>query len=88
MPYKRRLPIEEMVRLYESGLDADEIGKMYGYKNGEYIRAKLRQAGVYKAKRLDRGKVFALYKAGWKVRDIALDLDTTDDVIKEVLKAL
>ena len=83
--YKGRIPFKTMIELYEQGWEPDEIGRMYGYKNGEYIRGKLRDAGVWKAERLDKGKVGALHKAGWSVRDIAIEMGTTERQIREVI---
>ena len=86
--YKGRIPINTMIELYEQGYEPDEIGHMYGYKNGEYIRGKLRDAGVWKAERLDTGKVGALHKAGWSVRDIAIEMGTTEKQIREVVNEI
>lgn len=86
--YKGRIPIKTMIELYEQGYEPDEIGHMYGYKNGEYIRGKLRDAGVWKAERLDTGKVGALHKAGWSVRDIAIEMGTTEKQIREVVNEI
>jgi len=86
--YKGRIPFKTMIELYEQGWEPDEIGRMYGYKNGEYIRGKLRDAGVWKAERLDTGKVGALHKAGWSVRDIAIEMGTTEKQIREVVNEI
>ena len=85
MVYKSRLTLERMIELYNLGYEPEEIGKEYGYKNGEYITTKLRQAGVYKAKRLDKGKVHALYNAGWTIQAIAFEMITTEKEIREAL---
>lgn len=86
MVYKSRLSLDKMIELYQQGYEPNEIAKQYGYKNGEYITSKLRQAGVYKASRLDTGKILALRKAGWNVRDIAMECVASIDQIEGVLK--
>lgn len=85
MVYHSRLSWDKMIDLYKQGYDPNEIAKMYGYKNGEYITAKLRQAGVYRSNKIDKGKVFALRKAGWTVRDIAMECVASIEQIEEVL---
>lgn len=35
---------------------------------------------------VDQGKVLALARAGWKLKDIADELDVTEQVIKKVLQ--
>lgn len=37
---------------------------------------------------IDCGKVGALRKAGWSVKDIAIEFGTTEETMKEVLKIL
>ena len=88
MSYRGWLSIDTMVDLYEKGYEPDEIGHMYGYKNGDYIRAKLRDAGVWTAARLDTGKVGALHKAHWSIRDIAIEMGTTERQIREVINGI
>lgn len=88
MSYRGRLSLDTMVDLYEQGYEPDEIGHMYGYKNGDYIRAKLRDAGVWTAARLDTGKVGALHKAHWSIRDIAIEMGTTERQIREVINGI
>lgn len=88
MSYRGRLSIDTMVELYGKGYEPDEIGRMYGYKNGDYIRAKLRDAGVWTAARLDTGKVGALHKAHWSIRDIAIEMGTTERQIREVINGI
>lgn len=88
MAYKGKLDVNRMIELYKSGKEPEQIAKEFGYKNGEYITAKLRQAGVYRTKNLDRGKVYALFKAGWTAKDIAFEMDTTEEVIEEVVSVI
>ena len=88
MAYKGKLDVKRMIELYNSGKEPEQIAKEFGYKNGEYITAKLRQAGVYRTKNLDKGKVYALYKAGWSTKDIAFEMDTTEKEIEEVVSIL
>lgn len=85
MVYHSRLSWDKMIDLYKQGYEPNEIARMYGYKNGEYITAKLRQAGVYRSNKIDTGKVFALRKAGWTVRDIAMECVASIEQIEEVL---
>lgn len=85
MVYKGKLSPEKMVELYNMGFTVEEIAKQYGYKNGEYITCKLRMYGVYNSKNIDRGKVFALHKAGWTTNQIAEEMVTSIESIMEVL---
>lgn len=83
--YKGRISVEKMIELYEHGYEPNEIGHMYGYKDGDYIRTKLRHVGVLKESRIDKGKVGALHKAHWSIRDIAIEMGTTERQIREVI---
>ena len=85
MTYKGKLPQEKMIELYNMGFSPEEIAKQYGYRSTEYILCKLRQAGVFQAKNIDKGKVFALHKAGWSVSKIAQEMVTSVDSIEGVL---
>ncbi len=57
---------------------------------------KARRAGRHKkepqaeeiAVTIDCGKIGALRKAGWSVKDIAIEFGTTEETMKEVLKIL
>lgn len=85
MAYKSKITLDKMIELYNQGHGTNDIAKMYGYKNDEYITSKLKQAGVYKANRLDTGKILALRKAGWSIKDIAMDCVASIEQIEEVL---
>ncbi len=80
-----RHTVAELVSLYESGMDDDEIALKLGYKGSEHVRNVLRKAGVWRNDRLDKGKVLALHKAGWSLKDIANDVSSSIESIQEVL---
>lgn len=68
--------IEERIKLYESNLVQDKC------KNEE-LRMIVEKAMIAAT---DQGKVLALARAGWKLKDIAAELDVTEQVIKKVLQ--
>jgi len=80
-----RHTVAELVSLYESGMDDDEIALKLGYKGSEHVRNVLRKAGVWRNDRLDKGKVLALHKAGWSIGDIAMECAASIEQIEEVL---
>lgn len=43
---RSKVPIEEVIRLYNSGLSADAIGRQFGLINGHCVRWRLRKAGI------------------------------------------
>lgn len=80
-----RHTVAELVSLYESGMDDDEIALKLGYKGSEHVRNVLRKAGVWRNDRLDKGKVMALHKAGWSIGDIAMEMASSIPSIQEVI---
>lgn len=68
--------IEERIKLYESKLIQDEC-------ENEELRWIVEKAMIAT---VDQGKVLALARAGWKLKDIADELDVTEQVIKKVLE--
>ena len=84
---KAKASIPQMVELYLQGLEPDEIKEELGYSSAEYITQKLRDAKVYDSsrKRIDKGKIKALRKAGWSIQDIAEEEQLPESIIREVL---
>lgn len=68
--------IEERIKLCESKLIQDEC-------ENEELRWIVEKAMIAT---VDQGKVLALARAGWKLKDIADELDVTEQVIKKVLQ--
>ncbi len=68
--------IEERIKLYESNLVQDKC-------ENEELRWIVEKAMIAAT---DQGKVLALARAGWKLKDIADELDVTEQVIKKVLQ--
>ena len=69
--------IEERIKLYESNLVQDDKCE------NEELRMIVEKAMIAAT---DQGKVLALARAGWKLKDIADELDVTEQVIKKVLQ--
>ena len=69
--------IEERIKLYESNLVQDDKCE------NEELRMNVEKAMIAVT---DQGKVLALARAGWKLKDIADELDVTEQVIKKVLQ--
>lgn len=69
--------IEERIKLYESNLVQDDECE------NEELRMIVEKAMIAV---IDQGKVLALARAGWKLKDIAAELDVTEQVIKKVLQ--
>lgn len=67
--------IAERIKLYESNLVYDG--------SEEELRWIVEEALIAST---DQGKVCALARAGWKLKDIADELDVTEQVIKKVLQ--
>ncbi len=72
-----RKTIVERIKLYESKLGQD------GECEDNELRLIVEKAMIAAT---DQGKVLALARAGWKLKDIADELDVTEQVIKKVLQ--
>lgn len=84
--WKQTVPVEEVIRLYtQEHMTPQEIAETVGYKDVGTVIEKLRRARVYKDDKIDRGKIKALWKAGWKVEDIAEDIKMPIAVVNEVI---
>lgn len=69
--------IEERIIMYENNLVQDDECE------NEELRWIVEKAMIAT---IDQGKVLALARAGWKLKDIADELDVTEQVIKKVLQ--
>lgn len=55
----------------------------------DYEILKIRGAGIVSdAKAVDRGKIRALRKAGWRLKEIAVDCHCTEECVKVVLNEM
>lgn len=80
-----RVTPEEMIRLYQSGMEMEDIRDQYGYKNINFIRSVLRDAGVLEKTTIDVGKINALHKAGWSLKKIAMEECLSVETVQEAL---
>ena len=62
---------------------ADEFGVSQGHVREEIARYK---EFVKRCETIDRGKIFALRRARWSIKDIACDMLLTENVVAGVLK--
>lgn len=85
MPNKR-MGADEMERLYLEGKTFDEITEIGGFKSKGYVRTRLVGMGYKENTKVDVGKVLALYKARWKIEDIAKDCCVPVAVVRKVLE--
>lgn len=70
---------KRIIELYESGMTVPEIAKEIGKLSPENCRNILKRAGVYKGRpNVDDGKIKALHRAGWPVKEIAGEMKLTE----------
>ncbi len=84
----KRLDIKKAVKLFNDGYTIDEIVEEVGASNKEYLKSKMRAAGVvFDAPEIDVGKVWALHLAGWSSADICEEFgeDVTPEYIDEII---
>lgn len=84
--HKPKVSIDTIIDDYKNGMTPLEIAEKYQYRRAETIIQKLRKAKVYEEQSVDKGKIFALQKAGWSVYEIAEDMHLEEYVIQNVLK--
>jgi len=79
--------VNEMVSMYLSGMEPEEIRSALGYKTTDYVIQKLRAAKVYDRHRriIDAGKIRALHNANWPVSKIAAEEGLSESKVREVL---
>lgn len=80
---------QKVVDLYESGYTEDEIAGMFNCRTRTILDI-LIEANVYKyapqgKRKVDKGKIRALRKAGWLLSEIAFDCYCSVAEVEEVL---
>lgn len=81
-----KVPVEELIFLYKvKHMTPQEIANKVGYKRAETVTSKLRRAGIWTNNTVDKGKIRALYKAGWSIEKISMETDVSEDTVREVL---
>lgn len=84
MGIKNRADHEKIIQLYLEGVMGSEIAERLGYSKGTVSKV-LNAAGYSMKTAPDKGKIVALARAGWKVKDIAWDVGVTEELVREVL---
>lgn len=70
---------ERVIALYQQGMTVPEIAKEISGLSPENCRNILKRAGVYKGRpNVDDGKIKALHRAGWPVKEIAAEMKLTE----------
>lgn len=85
----RKINKAKAIDLYTSGYSEDEIAQQFACARTTIIDV-LTEAGVYVPasegkKKIDKGKIRALRKAGWLLSEIALDCYCSIADVEEVL---
>ena len=74
----------QIIELYSKGRTAVEIEEELNCSEST-VRRHLNKAGYTMENSIDKGKVIALTKAGWKPSTIAWDMHTTEEKVRQVL---
>lgn len=83
----------QAVRMYYEGYTIDEIADFYGVVASHVSRVLRREGvpltlkGTETEKKIDAGKIRALWKAGWSVTGIMFDCNCTKEEVEEVINA-
>ena len=75
---------ERIVEMYTNGKSVEEIAEELN-RSMSTVRQHLNRAGCAMKHYIDKGKVMALAKAGWKPADIAWDMRITEGEVRQVL---
>lgn len=83
---KRKYTHDDIVRMYTSGMSIDQIIEKTKYQTST-IRCILRNKGVLFRgyEDIDKGKIMALARAGWRIKDIVIEMSLPPDTVKRVL---
>lgn len=81
----RRVNHEQIIRLYLEMVPGNEIAERLGCSKATVSKV-LNDAGYSMKTGPDKGKILALYRAGWKTSDIAWDVGVEEETVHEVLK--
>lgn len=77
---------EEVIRLHKTGMKDSHIAKQIGCSAARVYNI-LVEKGL-KKKRIDKGKVWALYRAGWSLDMISDEMSCDEERITEILNAV
>ncbi len=83
---KKQVNREQIIKLHQEGVSYQNIAESVGCSKSTVGKV-LNEAGCSAKIFLDKGKVLALHRAGWKVKDIAGDMGITEEDVREVLTA-
>ena len=88
--YKGKVPVDKLIFLYkEKHLTPAEIASEVGYKETKTVVDKLKKAGVILEEMpIDIGKIKALYKAHWSVKDISFEMKLPESKILDVIEGI
>lgn len=84
MGIKKKADHEKIIQLHLEGVPGNEIAERLGYGKSTVSKV-LNEAGYSMKTAPDKGKMIALARAGWKVKDIAWDVGVTEELVREVL---
>ena len=75
----------EVIAMYEKGYTTSEIAERYGVSRS-HVRKTLSDTGKYQPENgVDKGKVRALWKAGWSIQKIMYDCECTEAEAREII---
>ena len=80
----KKIDKDKVIQLHLEGRLGVEIADAVGCCQAAVGKI-LRDAGYSQKIGVDKGKVFALARAGWKVRDIAGDVGITEVEVRKIL---
>ena len=83
---RKQVNRDQIIKLHQEGASYQNIAESVGCS--KYTVGKvLNEAGCPAKIFLDKGKILALHRAGWKTKDIAGDMGITEEDVREVLVA-
>lgn len=85
MGIRRRIDHEEVIRMHLDGIPGNEIAEELGCCKATVCKI-LNDAGYSMKSGLDKGKIMALHRAGWRIKDIAWDMSIKEETVREVLE--
>lgn len=75
---------QEWVRMFRSGMIVRDIADKYHVADSTVFDS-LHELGIETNKDIDTGKIKALARAGWSIKDIAGDCSCMEDTVRKVL---
>lgn len=79
--------IKHMVEMYDAGMTTGQIARIAGCSPATVYSRLFPTTGepLVRTRNIDRGKVKALYKAHWCIKDIASDCGCKESEVMEIL---